>query len=132
MAQLELKNISVRFGGLHALSKLSFTIGQGKIVGLIGPNGAGKTTVFNVLTGVYQASEGDVLFDGESILGHNPHQIFKKGIARTFQNIRLFSKMTAMENAMVARHCRTKIGVVGSIFRTRSQKREEAEIKEKA
>jgi branched-chain amino acid transport system ATP-binding protein len=132
MAQLELKNISVRFGGLHALSNLSFTIGQGKIIGLIGPNGAGKTTVFNVLTGVYKASEGDVLFDGKTILGNNPHQIFKMGIARTFQNIRLFSMMTAMENAMVARHCRTKTGVVGSIFRTRSQKREEAEIKGKA
>ncbi len=132
MAQLELKNISVRFGGLLALSSLSFTIGQGKIVGLIGPNGAGKTTVFNVLTGVYQASEGDVLFDGKSILGLNPHKIFEKGIARTFQNIRLFSKMTAMENAMVARHCRTKKGVIGSIFRTKSQKIEEAEIKEKA
>lgn len=132
MAQLELKNISVRFGGLLALSSLSFTIGQGKIVGLIGPNGAGKTTVFNVLTGVYQASEGDVLFDGKSILKYNPHQIFEKGIARTFQNIRLFSKMTALENAMVARHCRTKIGVIGSIFRTKSQRKEEAEIKEKA
>ncbi len=132
MAQLELKNISVRFGGLLALSSLSFTIGQGEIVGLIGPNGAGKTTVFNVLTGVYQASDGDVLFDGKSILGINPHQIFEKGIARTFQNIRLFSKMTAMENAMVARHCRTKKGVIGSIFRTKSQKKEEAEIKEKA
>ncbi len=132
MAQLELKNISVRFGGLLALSSLSFTIGQGKIVGLIGPNGAGKTTVFNVLTGVYQASEGDVLFDGKSILGLNPHKIFEQGIARTFQNIRLFSKMTAMENAMVARHCRTKKGVIGSIFRTKSQKKEEAEIKEKA
>jgi branched-chain amino acid transport system ATP-binding protein len=132
MAQLELKNISVRFGGLHALSNLSFTIGQGKIIGLIGPNGAGKTTVFNVLTGVYQASDGDVLFDGKSILKHSPHQIFEKGIARTFQNIRLFSKMTALENAMVARHCRTKKGVFGSIFRTKSQRREEAEIEEKA
>jgi len=132
MAQLELKNISVRFGGLHALSDLSFTIGDGKIVGLIGPNGAGKTTVFNVLTGVYQASGGDVLFNGKTILGNNPHQIFKKGIARTFQNIRLFSMMTAMENAMVARHCRTKKGVIGSIFRTKSQQKEEAEIREKA
>ncbi len=132
MAQLELKNISVRFGGLLALSSLSFTIGQGKIVGLIGPNGAGKTTVFNVLTGVYQASEGDVLFDGKSILGMRPHQIFEKGIARTFQNIRLFSAMTAMENAMVARHCRSGKGIVGSILRTGSQKKEEAHIKEKA
>ncbi len=132
MAQIELKKISVKFGGLLALSSLSFTIGQGKIVGLIGPNGAGKTTVFNVLTGVYQASEGDVIFDGKSILGKSPHQIFEKGIARTFQNIRLFSNMTAVENAMVARHCRTKKGVIGSILRTKSQKKEEAEIREKA
>jgi branched-chain amino acid transport system ATP-binding protein len=132
MAQLELKNISVRFGGLLALSDLSFTIGEGRIVGLIGPNGAGKTTVFNVLTGVYKASEGDVVFDGESILGNRPYVIFKKGIARTFQNIRLFSAMTALENAMVARHCRTSKGIVGSIFRTPSQQREEAWIREKA
>lgn len=132
MAQLELNNISVRFGGLHALSNLSFTIGNGRVVGLIGPNGAGKTTVFNVLTGVYQASEGNVVFDGENILGNRPYVIFEKGIARTFQNIRLFSKMTAIENAMVARHCRASIGIVGSLLRTRSQKREESLIKKKA
>ncbi len=132
MAQLELKNISVRFGGLHALSNLSFTIGNGRIVGLIGPNGAGKTTVFNVLTGVYQASEGDVIFNGENILGNRPYVIFEKGIARTFQNIRLFSKMTALENAMVARHCRASKGVVGALLRTRSQKREEVLIEKKA
>ncbi|WP_300457149.1 ABC transporter ATP-binding protein [Desulfobacula sp.] len=132
MAQLDLKNISVRFGGLLALSDLSFTIGNGKIIGLIGPNGAGKTTVFNVLTGVYQASEGDVIFNGESILGKRPHMIFKRGIARTFQNIRLFSAMTAVENAMVARHCRSNKGIIGSILRTASQKREEAQIKKKA
>ncbi|MEH0021725.1 MAG: ABC transporter ATP-binding protein [Desulfobacter sp.] len=132
MAELELKNISVRFGGLLALSDLSFTIGNGRVVGLIGPNGAGKTTVFNVLTGVYQASEGDVVFDGQSILGKRPHVIFEKGIARTFQNIRLFSAMTAVENAMVARHCRAAKGIFGSIFRTPSQKREEVWIREKA
>ena len=132
MAQLELKNITVRFGGLLALSDLSFTIGDGRIVGLIGPNGAGKTTVFNVLTGVYQASEGDVSFNGESILGKRPYVIFEKGIARTFQNIRLFSAMTAVENAMVARHCRTSKGIIGSLLRTPSQKREEAWIREKA
>ena len=132
MAQLELKKISVRFGGLLALSKLSFTIGNGRVVGLIGPNGAGKTTVFNVLTGVYQASEGDVVFNGKSIKGNRPYVIFEKGIARTFQNIRLFSAMTAVENAMVARHCRTGKGLVGSILRSPSQKREEAAIKEKA
>lgn len=132
MAQLELKNISVRFGGLLALSNLSFTIGDGRVVGLIGPNGAGKTTVFNVLTGVYKASDGDVVFDGKSILGERPYVIFKKGIARTFQNIRLFSAMTAAENAMVARHCRSSKGVVGSLLRSRSQRREEAYIREKA
>ncbi|WP_299982559.1 ABC transporter ATP-binding protein, partial [Desulfobacula sp.] len=132
MAQLELKNVTVRFGGLLAISDLSFTIGNGGVVGLIGPNGAGKTTVFNVLTGVYQASEGDVIFDGESILGKRPYVIFDKGIARTFQNIRLFSAMTAVENAMVARHCRASKGIVGAIFRTPSQKREEVFIKKKA
>lgn len=114
------------------MSQLSFTIGNGRIVGLIGPNGAGKTTVFNVLTGVYQASEGDVIFDGKSILGKRPYVIFDKGIARTFQNIRLFSAMTAAENAMVARHCRSRTGVFGSIVRTPSQRREEAFIREKA
>ena len=115
-----------------ALSSLSFTIGNGRVVGLIGPNGAGKTTVFNVLTGVYKASEGDVIFNGESILGNRPYTIFSKGIARTFQNIRLFSAMTAVENAMVARHCRSSKGIFGSILRTPSQKREEDAIREKA
>ena len=132
MAELELKNISVRFGGLLALSDLSFTIGNGRVVGLIGPNGAGKTTVFNVLTGVYQASGGDVVFNGDSILGKRPYVIFERGIARTFQNIRLFSAMTAVENAMVARHCRAHTGIFGSILRTPSQRREEARIRAKA
>lgn len=132
MSNLELSNITVRFGGLVALSELSFAINAGEIVGLIGPNGAGKTTVFNVLTGVYRASEGNVHFEGKSILGKRPYEIFSKGIARTFQNIRLFSNMTALENAMVARHCRSKKGVVGAIFRTSSQKKEEAAIRDKA
>ena len=132
MAELELKDVTVQFGGLRALSSLSFTIGNGRIVGLIGPNGAGKTTVFNVLTGVYQASSGDVLFNGESILGNRPYSILEKGIARTFQNIRLFSAMTALENAMIGRHCRSGKGVIGSLLRTASQKEEEAFIKRKA
>ncbi len=132
MAHLELQNITVRFGGLVALSDLSFHISSGEIVGLIGPNGAGKTTVFNVLTGVYKASKGDVRFDGKSILGRRPHEIFALGVSRTFQNIRLFSAMTAIENAMVARHCRSRKGVVGAIFRTRSQRREEKAVREKA
>lgn len=131
MANLELKNITVRFGGLYALSELSFSIHSGEIVGLIGPNGAGKTTVFNVLTGVYQASEGDVLFEGESILGKEPHQIFSKGIARTFQNIRLFANMTAVENTMVGRHCRSSVGIVGALFKTPGQQREEAAIRKR-
>lgn len=132
MANLELKNITVQFGGLFALSDLSFKIKTGEVLGLIGPNGAGKTTVFNVLTGVYKATKGDVQFEGNSILKNRPYEIFAKGIARTFQNIRLFSNMTAIENAMVARHCRSKTGVVGAILRSASQKKEEAMIKEKA
>ena len=131
MSQLELKNITVKFGGLSALSDLSFSINSGEIVGLIGPNGAGKTTVFNVLTGVYQATNGDVLFDGESILGHRPHEIFSRGVARTFQNIRLFSNMTAVENTMVGRHCRSSKGIVSALFRTRSQQKEERAIRER-
>ncbi len=132
MAQLELKNVTVQFGGLKALSNLSFTIGNGQVTGLIGPNGAGKTTVFNVLTGVYQTTEGDVVFNGKSILGERPYAIFEQGIARTFQNIRLFSAMTAIENTMIGRHCRSSVGIVGSLLRTATQKREEAFIREKA
>lgn len=132
MAQLELKNVTVQFGGLKALSNLSFVIGNGRVTGLIGPNGAGKTTVFNVLTGVYKATSGDVIFNGKSILGEKPYVIFEKGIARTFQNIRLFSAMTAMENTMIGRHCRSSVGVVGSLLRTATQKREEDFIQEKA
>lgn len=132
MAQLKLNDISVYFGGLKALSEVSFSLAAGDIVGLIGPNGAGKTTIFNVITGVYQASTGKVTLDGTSLLGKRPYQILTKGIARTFQNIRLFSKMTALENAMVARHCRSKKGVVGAIFRTASQRREERRTREKA
>jgi len=132
MAHLELKKVTVRFGGLLALSELSFELNSGEILGLIGPNGAGKTTIFNVLTGVYKVSSGDVLFNQKSLLGRHPHQILQRGIARTFQNIRLFSKMTAVENAMVARHCRSRKGVVGAILRSPSQKREERDIQKKA
>ena len=129
---MELTNITVRFGGLLALSDLSFGLRAGQIVGLIGPNGAGKTTVFNVLTGVYRASLGSVRFNEQNILGKRPHQILALGIARTFQNIRLFGKMTALENAMVALHCRSKKGVAGAILRSGSQKREEKEIQDQA
>lgn len=132
MAHLEFDNITVRFGGLVALSSLTFSINDGEILGLIGPNGAGKTTVFNVLTGVYKATSGDVRFNGKSVLGNRPHRILNLGVARTFQNIRLFHKMTAVENAMVALHSRSKKGVVGAIFRTPSQRREERHIRDQA
>lgn len=132
MTELQLQDISVSFGGLKALSDVSFSLKAGEIVGLIGPNGAGKTTVFNVITGVYKTSSGDVTLDGKSLLGKRPYQILTLGIARTFQNIRLFSKMTALENAMVARHCRSKKGVVGAILRTPSQNREEGDIRRRA
>jgi branched-chain amino acid transport system ATP-binding protein len=132
MTELRLMDISVSFGGLKALSKVSFSLQAGQIVGLIGPNGAGKTTVFNVITGVYRASGGDVTLDGKSLLGRRPYQILTLGISRTFQNIRLFSKMTAVENAMVALHSRSKKGVVGAVLRTRSQKKEEAAIQARA
>jgi branched-chain amino acid transport system ATP-binding protein len=132
MTQLRLNSISVRFGGLQALKDINFSVDAGEIVGLIGPNGAGKTTIFNVITGVYTSSEGDVYLDGKRLNGLRPYQILTRGIARTFQNIRLFTAMTAMENAMVALHCRSKKGVLGAVLRTPSQRREERFIREKA
>jgi len=132
MAQLRLEGISVRFGGLQALANIEFVVDAGKIVGLIGPNGAGKTTIFNVITGVYNTSAGDVFLDDTSLLGRRPYQILTMGIARTFQNIRLFANMTALENAMVALHCRSKKGVVGAVLRSPSQRREEQRIEEQA
>jgi branched-chain amino acid transport system ATP-binding protein len=132
MATLELSEISVRFGGLQALTDVSFSVREGDIVGLIGPNGAGKTTVFNVITGVYKTSAGQVSYDGAPLAGMRPHKILALGVARTFQNIRLFQNMTALENVMVAQHCRSHAGVVGAVLRLPSQKREEARIREKA
>ena len=132
MATLELNDISVRFGGLQALTDVSFRVREGDIVGLIGPNGAGKTTVFNVITGVYRTSAGQVSYDGAPLSGRRPHQILALGVARTFQNIRLFQNMTALENVMVAQHCRTKAKVLGAVLRTPAQRREEARIRDKA
>jgi len=132
MTQLQLSDINVRFGGLRALSNIDFTVNAGEIVGLIGPNGAGKTTIFNVITGVYKASKGDVRLNDISLLGKRPYQILTLGIARTFQNIRLFTNMTAVENAMVSLHCRSSKGVVGAILRSPSQRREERRIEDLA
>lgn len=132
MANLILHDVCVRFGGLQALTDVNFSLEEGEVVGLIGPNGAGKTTVFNVITGVYKASEGKVTYDDKKLTGLRPYQVLSLGIARTFQNIRLFSQMTALENCMVAQHARSKKGVFGSVLRTPSQRREEERIREKS
>jgi len=130
-ALLEAAKVVKRFGGLTALSEVSLTVNRGEIFGLIGPNGAGKTTFFNVLTGLYQADEGSVVFDGKP-LSAAPHQAAAAGISRTFQNIRLFSNMSALENVMVGRHVRTRAGVLGAVFKTRATRVEEAAIHKRA
>lgn len=126
------EKIIVQFGGLVAVNSVSFDIPTGKIVSLIGPNGAGKTTFFNVLTGLYKPTSGSVIFDGTDITGTPPHKIASGGVARTFQNIRLFGLMTAEENVMVAMHSHLKSGILATIFATPSQRREERESREKA
>ena len=120
------------FGGLVATDDVDFTIPRGAIVSLIGPNGAGKTTFFNQLTGVYKPTSGSILFDGEEVAYLPPHAITKLGIGRTFQNIRLFEQMSAIENVLVGMHCRMRARIIPSIIRTPKVKREEAESREKA
>ncbi|MDG1367478.1 MAG: ABC transporter ATP-binding protein [Acidimicrobiales bacterium] len=127
---LTIDNLSVTFGGLHALRNLDFHVDKGEIVSVIGPNGAGKTTFFNMISGMVAPTEGDIVFKGESLVGLDPNQVTARGIARTFQNVRLFANMTILENVMVAQHCRTKQGVFGSLFNTEAFKEEEAEIRE--
>jgi branched-chain amino acid transport system ATP-binding protein len=120
------------FGGLLAINDLDFTIPRRAIVSLIGPNGAGKTTFFNTLTGLYKATSGRVVFDGADVTNKPPHAIVKAGIGRTFQNIRLFPQMTAVENVLVGMHSRLRGGILGSIFGTPRVRREEREAREKA
>jgi branched-chain amino acid transport system ATP-binding protein len=120
------------FGGLIAVNDVDFTIPEGSVVSLIGPNGAGKTTFFNTLTGVYKPTSGAVEFDGEDITGKPPHTVVERGIGRTFQNIRLFQQMTALENVMVGMHSRTKGGILGSIFGLPRVRREEREVRSRA
>ena len=129
---MEARGVGKRFGGVQALKDVSLTIRRNEIYGLIGPNGAGKTTFFNVLTGLYQRDDGDVLFEGNMLNLTSPHEVARVGIARTFQNIRLFGNMTAMENVMVGRHVRTHQNVVGAIFRTKAERAEEAAIRRRA
>jgi ABC-type branched-subunit amino acid transport system ATPase component len=129
---LELRGVAKHFGGLYALSGLDMEVRPGEIVSVIGPNGAGKSTMFNVITGLYGPDEGDVLFDGQSVVGYAPNQITRLGIARTFQNVHLFPNMTVLENAMVGQHCRTRSGVFGAVFRPPGTRREEERITERA
>lgn len=129
---LEVAGVSKRFGGLSALSEVSLKVRQGEIYGLIGPNGAGKTTLFNCMTGLYTVSEGQIRLAGEPIEGLKSHAIVARGFARTFQNIRLFANMTALENVMVGRHARTHAGVLGAVLRTPAERHEESAIREAA
>ena len=129
---LDARDIGKRFGGVEALSAISLTIEHGEIYGLIGPNGAGKTTFFNVLTGVYRADSGGFSFDGAPLNVSAPHQVAAAGIARTFQNIRLFANMSALENVMVGRHVRTHAGIFGAILRGAGTRAEERAIHERA
>ncbi|MGA1861602.1 ABC transporter ATP-binding protein [Deferribacter thermophilus] len=114
---LELKNVCMYFGGLKAVDDVSFDVKKGEIMSLIGPNGAGKTTIFNVITGVYVPTSGEIWFKNTLLNKYKPHQITKMGIARTFQNIRLFKQLTVLENIILAMHCRRKIGVIQSVLR---------------
>jgi len=131
-ALLSAASISKQFGGLSALSDVSLHIRRGEIYGLIGPNGAGKTTLFNVITGLYQPSAGSFKFNGTDFHVAKPHLLAKAGIARTFQNIRLFSNLTALENVMIGRHVRTRAGVFGALLRDSGTRTEERTISERA
>jgi ABC-type branched-subunit amino acid transport system ATPase component len=126
---LELEKVSMSFGGLASVSKLDLHVDEGEIVSVIGPNGAGKTTLFNLVTGVYEPTEGDIRFAGESITGLEPHKITRKGIARTFQTLRLFLNMSVRENVMAAAYGHTRAGAVRAMLRTPGQRREEREIR---
>jgi branched-chain amino acid transport system ATP-binding protein len=126
------ERVRKEFGGLVATNDVDFTIPRGSIVALIGPNGAGKTTFFNMLTGVYKPTAGRIVFDGEDVTGKPPHAITERGIGRTFQNIRLFQNMTALENVLVGMHARLKGGILGSIVRTPRIRREETGAADRA
>jgi branched-chain amino acid transport system ATP-binding protein len=129
---LEAQRVAKHFGGVKALQEVSLSIRQGEVYGLIGPNGAGKTTFFNCLTGLYVPDGGGFVFDGQPLQANAPEQAAARGIARTFQNIRLFGNMTALENVMVGRHVRTRAGVLGAVFQNAETRAEEAAIRQRA
>jgi branched-chain amino acid transport system ATP-binding protein len=128
-ALLELRGVGMSFGGLLVVDRLDLHVDEGEIVSVIGPNGAGKTTLFNLITGIYAPTAGDIVFDGESIAGLPPHRITRRGIARTFQTLRLFLNMTVRENVMAAAYGHTQAGSFRSMLRTPGQRREEREIR---
>jgi branched-chain amino acid transport system ATP-binding protein len=132
MALLETNQLRKTFGGLMAINDLDFHVDPGEIVSVIGPNGAGKTTFFNLLTGMFQPDHGEIWFDGHNLVGLRPNQILEFGVARTFQNVRLFPNMTVRQNVMVAQHARTKSGLLAAIFRTPGFRQEEEEVRKKA
>ena len=129
---LKLTRVSKRFGGLAAVQNLDLEVWPREIVSVIGPNGAGKTTVFNLITGIYHPSSGDILLASRSINGLSPDKVLRSGIARTFQNIRLFNNMTVLENVLVGQHTQLKANILGSVFRPPGVLREEAEARERA
>lgn len=134
MALLETSNLGITFGGLRAVGNFDLTIGEHELVGLIGPNGAGKTTIFNLLTGVYLPTEGEIKVDGKSVVGLKPYQIVSRGLSRTFQNIRLFKDLTVIDNVKIAFHQQMKYGIFNTLFRIPGTRywKEEAEIDKKA
>ncbi|MBI5068117.1 MAG: ABC transporter ATP-binding protein [Deltaproteobacteria bacterium] len=132
MALLEVSGVSKRFGGVQAVDGVGFRVEQGMVKAVIGPNGAGKTTLFNLVSGFFAPDRGEIRFAGDPIQGRRPYQVAQKGISRTFQNIKLFSGMTALENVMVGRHLRSRSGFVSGMLRLPWTRREEAEVREKS
>jgi branched-chain amino acid transport system ATP-binding protein len=131
-ALLEVKSVSKRFGGIEALSEVTFSVPRGQIFGLIGPNGAGKTTLFNLLTGLDSPDRGSFALDGRELAGLRADQVAARGVGRTFQNIRLFANLSALENVMIGRHVRTRAGVLGAVLRNRATRAEESGIERRA
>lgn len=129
---LQLSGVSKNFGGLTALNNIDFGVETGEILGVIGPNGAGKTTIFNLITGIFPVTSGELIFDGTVLGKKKTHEIIELGIARTFQNIRLFPRMSVLENVMAGAHCRSSAGLLAALFRSASQRREEQALREKA
>jgi branched-chain amino acid transport system ATP-binding protein len=132
MPLLEIRNLKKSFGGVMAIGGVDLAVEKGEIVSIIGPNGAGKTSLFNVISGIFPPDEGEIIFNGVNIAGHSPSEITKAGIARTFQNVRLFPNLTVLENVKVGQHCRTRRGIWSAIFQTKGYREEERLIEEKA